>query len=311
LLGAFGCSGRLQAGYDVPHGALPVDERSALVMVNDGPHDNWQGEYALLLAVREEPRLVGIVVNDSSGYPSLDDNVSGFRQMTQAARDSGMKHVPEVMASVAPALVEPASGLIEDTEPNRSEGALFILDAATRYGTPAHPLVIATGGALTDAADAYLLDPTLPERAVVVATLGTGDSTGAHAGVPNGDTDVWATVIVTQRMRFVQVNGPYDETLDVPEARVPELPRNPFGTWIANNRKTILKLPFAPDQASVLAAARPWFASSVTRMRAVVGDQPPAMIPDPAGQVWHVDATDSNRARDEFWNTLKDPTTFD
>ncbi len=307
---ALGCGAKLDAGEDAPHGSLPVDERSAIVMVNDGPRDNWQGEYAIVLAARRQVRLVGLVVNSSGNYPSLESNVSGFRRMVQAARDSGMRHVPEPTASVAPTLVRPTNGVIEDTLPNRSEGARLILDAAARYGTSVHPLVIATGGALTDAADAYLIDPTLPERAVVVSSLGTTTADGALAGEPNGGIDNWATIIVTRRMRFVQVNGYYPQLLDVPASRAAELPDNPFGAWMAGKLAEILELVVACDQVSIEAAALPWFASGVTRMRAEPGEDVPLLTPDPTGQIWHVAKADSNHARDEFWLALKDPSTF-
>jgi hypothetical protein len=307
---AFGCGGRLDAGSDTPHGALPIDERSAMVMINDGPRDNWQGEYAVVLAARRQMRLVGLIVDSSPGYPSLESNVSGFRQLIQAARESGMTRLPDPTASVAPTLVRPASGVVEDTVPNRSEGARAILNAAARYSTPAHPLVVATGGALTDVADAYLIDPTLAERAVVVGSIGQTSDGGARAGAPNGELDVWATVIVTGRMRYVQVNAYYNQLLDVPETRLAELPDNPFGAWIAGKRAEILDLIVACDQVSVLSAALPWFASDVTRMRAQPDDGIPFLTPDPNGQVWHVAQSDSDGARDTWWSALKDPSTF-
>jgi hypothetical protein len=310
LSGLLGCSANLDAGSDTPHGALPVDERSPLLLVNDGARDNWQAEYAIVLAARQRLRLVGMVVDSSTVYPELEANVSEFRQLIRAARDSGMQQLPDPTGSVAPVLVRPASGAIDDTLPNRSEGARLILDAASRYGTKVHPLAIATGNALTDTADAYLMDPTLPERAVVVASLGTTETNGARAGGPNGDNDVWATVIVTQRMRYVQVNGYYDQLLDVPEPRVAALPQNPFGAWMAGKRSEVLDLLSACDQVSVLAAALPWFASGVTRMRAEPGDGIPVLTPDPTGRIWHVAETDSDRARDELWSALADPNTF-
>ena len=307
---ALGCGGKLDAGEDTPHGKLPVDERSAIVMVNDGPRDNWQGEYAILLAAHRHVQFVGLIVNSSPVYPSLEDNVTGFREMIQAARDSGITHLPDPTASVSPRLVRPASGSIDDAVPNRSEGARLILDAATRFGTTVHPLVVATGSALTDVADAYLIDPTLAEHAVVVASLGTATADGARAGGPNGDIDSWATTIVTSRMRYVQVNGYYDQLLDVPEARAVELPDNPFGAWMAGKRGEILELTVACDQLSIQAAALPWFASGVTRMRVEPGDDPLLLTPDPAGEIWHVAGSDSDRARDELWAALKDPSTF-
>jgi hypothetical protein len=309
VLALVGCGGQLDAGYDVPHGLLPVDERSAVVVVNDGARDNWQGEYAVLLASTGQLKLVGFVVNSTIEYPSVDTNVAGYREMLSAARDSGMRHVPDATASIAPALTRPASGSIEDTVPNRSEGARLILEAAAAHGTTAHPLAIATGGALTDVADAYLLDPSLVERAVVVASLGQTDGDGASTFDPNGGRDNWATFIVTSRMRLVQVNGFYDQLLDVPEERASELPQNAFGRWMAEKIPGILNVILACDQISVLAVALPWFASGVTHLRVNDADSM-SLIPDATGQIWHVARTDSERSRSEIWARLKDPSTF-
>ena len=304
-----GCGGQLDAGYDVLHGPLPIDERSAIVLVNDGARDNWQGEYAAILAASARVRLVGLVVNSTTEYPSLETNVTGYRQMLTAARDSGMRHLPEPTASIAPALAEPSSGMIEDTVPNRSEGARLILEAATAYGSVVHPLAITTGGALTDVADAYLLDPSLAERAVVVASLGQTEGDGASTFNPNGGRDRWATFIVSTRMRLVQVNGYYDQLLDVPEERAAELPQNAFGRWMADKRPDILNVILACDQITVLSAALPWFPADITHLRVDSAD-PMHLVPDATGLIWHVAQTDSARARSEIWAALKDPSTF-
>jgi hypothetical protein len=304
-----GCSSQLDAGSDVLHGSLPVDERSAVVVINDGGRDNWQGEYAALLASTGRLELAGLIVNSNAEYPSVDVNVTNYRQMVNAARTSGLRRIPDPTASIAPTLVRPESGVIEDTAPNHSEGARLILEAAATHASSVHPLAIATGGALTDVADAYLLDPTLAERAVVVASLGQTDGEGATALDPNGSRDSWATFIVTSRMRYVQVNGYYDQMLDIPAERAPELPANPFGRWMADKRANILDLVHACDQISVLAVALPWFAADVTRLRLDDGESA-TLVPDPDGQVWHVRQTESERARDELWASLKDPRTF-
>lgn len=303
------CSGQLDAGYDSPRGALPIDDRSPLLVINDGARDNWQGEYAAILAAAGRVRLVGIVVNSSAEYEMLEDNVAGYRQMLTAARDSGMRNLPDPIASVAPALVRPDSAVIEDTVPNRSEGARLIVQAAARWGTLAHPLAIATGGALTDVADAVLLDPTFAERAVVVASSGRTEESGASAGDPNGNRDPWATFIVMTRLRFVQVNGYYDQLADLPKSRVSELPANAFGEWMGQKQSEILPLTQACDQISVLSVALPWFARGVTAMRLDAKD-PTTLVADPAGPIWHVAQTDAERARELIWSTLQDPRSF-
>jgi hypothetical protein len=303
------CGGELDAGYDEPHGLLPVDERSPIVIVNDGALDNWQVEYAALLAGARRAELVGIVVNKNAEYPSLEANAQSFRDLVAAARQSGITTLPDPVASVAPALTRPTSARIEDTAPNGSEGARLIVSAAREHGTRAHPLAIATGGALTDVADAYLLDPSLAERVVVVASLGTSDESGAHTDDPNGGRDAWATIIAMARLRFVQVNGYYDQLQDVPEDRIANLPDNAFGAWIAEKRPSLLAKLVACDQVSVLASALPWFSTAVGKVRPDA-DDPSHLVEDTDGPIWHVERSDAERAREEIWRLLTDPSTF-
>lgn len=305
----FACGGELDAGFDEPHGALPVDERNPIVIVNDGALDNWQAEYAALLASSRRVRLVGIVVNSSAEYPSLETNSTNFRDLVAAGRQSGMTQLPDPTASVAPMLARPASDRIEDTAANNSDGARLILRAASEHGTRSRPLTIATGGALTDVADAYLMDPGVAERVVVVASLGVSDGTGARTEDPNGARDSWATLIVMERLLYVQVNGYYDQLRDVPEERVPELPNNAFGAWMADKRTKLLDKLVACDQVSLLAAALPWFSSTVKKLR-LDPDDPARLVEDPDGPLWHVERCDADRARDEMWSRLTDPTTF-
>jgi hypothetical protein len=111
-------------------------------------------------------------------------------------------------------------------------------------------------------------------------------------------------------MRYAQINGFYDQLLDLPEERVAELPQNSFGAWMAQKRPEILDLISACDQVSVLAAALPWFAVSVTRMSAQPSEDIPLLRPDVEGQIWHVSQSDSARARSELWGALQDPATY-
>ena len=223
-LAACACSETYDVGSTRPHGLLPIDERNPLVVMNDGPNDNWQGEYAVLLASGGGPRLVGIIVNANSDWPDLNANVAGWRALVAAATASGLRDIPDPFASVGAPLVRPASGDIKDTTPNRSEGALFIIAESRRRSLPYRPLVVATGGALTDVADAYVIDPSVAERIVVVSSLGSLSRTGAVMGVPNGASDPWADTIVASRMRYVQVSAYYDQLTDVPPPSLSRLP---------------------------------------------------------------------------------------
>ena len=309
------CSETRDLGSTVPHGRLPVDERNPIVLVNDGADDNWQGEYAMLLANAGGSKLAGIVVGASPPWPDIEVNIGGWRGLVSAARASGMGAIPDPVASIGAPLVRPASGQIGDTAPNRSEGARLIVDTSTRLSLPYRPLVVVTGGRLTDVADAYLVDPTVTERVVVVSSLGTKTDSGGAMGAPNGEMDPWADAIVTARFRFVQVSAFYDQLGDVPAARVSELPANPLGDWIASKQPKIWSISEAADQVALLAVGIPSFAAAVERVSpaAPVGtgaNAGPDLFMDADGPAWLVTESASATATERFWQVLLDPTTY-
>jgi hypothetical protein len=311
-----GCSSTtLDAGSTRPHGKLPVDERNPIILANDGAYDNWQGEYAVLLANGGGPPLAGIIVNNSGPWPDLDANVAGWRALVSAARSSGLQGIPDPLASIGAPLRRPASGAIGDTVPNRSEGALFILDAAARLSLPYRPLVVVTGGRLTDVADAYLVDPTVATRIVVVSSLGTTTTTGGAMGQPNGEMDPWADQIVASRLRYVQVSAYYDQLADVPDSRLAELPANPLGAWIAAKQPKLINLPQGSDQVAVVAIGLASFALGIESVSAASNVSAnatagPDLSADPRGPAWLVTGSAGALAAARFWELLLDPTTF-
>jgi hypothetical protein len=312
---ALGCSESRNLGSSVPHGLLPVDERNPILLANDGAYDNWQGEYAVLLANGGGPRLAGIIVNTSSPWPDLDTNIAGWRGLVAAARASGLRNIPDPIASTGPPLTRPASGEIKDTTANRSEGANLILKASASLSLPYRPLVVATGGRLTDVADAYLIDSTVTERVVVVSSLGSTTDTGGAMGPPNGEMDPWADAIVTARFHFVQVSAFYDQTTDVPTSRLAELPANAFGDWIAAKQPSIFDLDQASDQVAVVAVGISSFVTEVKKVSAagLIGAGAaagPDLVTDPAGPLLLVTKSEGAEAARRFWQLLADPTTY-
>ena len=231
------CTQTIDAGSNRPHGRLPVDERNPVVLTNDGIDDNWQGEYAVLLANSGTLKLDAIIVSTSPGWADIEANISGWRALVDAARMSGLRHIPDPIASTGPPLTRPADGAIDRTPPNRSEGAHRILEASHRLGLPYRPLVVLTGGRLTDVADAYLIDPTVTDRVVVVSALGTTTASGGAMGIPNGEMDPWAEMIVAARFRYVQVSAYYDQLTDVPASRVDDLPPMPSAPGSRPNKR--------------------------------------------------------------------------
>ena len=303
------CTQTLDAGSNHPHGILPVDERNPVVLTNDGIDDNWQGEYAVLLANAGVLKVAGIVVSTSPPWPDIDVNITGWRGLVAAARMSGLRNIPDPIASIGAPLVRPASGDVDDTTPNRSEGALFIVDAARRLSLPYRPLVVMTGGRVTDVADAYRIDPTIADRIVVVSSLGTASASGGAMGIPNGEMDPWAETIVAERLRYVQVSAYYDQLTDVPAARVPDLPANALGTWIAAKQPKIWSVPLAADQVAVAAVTIPSFATAIARvsLAGVVGagaSAGPDLVMNDSGPAWLVTDSMGAAASARFWDLL-------
>lgn len=308
-LSAIGCTESRNLGTSSPHGLLPVDERNPILLINDGVFDNWQGEYAILLASSGGPRLTDIVVGTSPNLPKVETNIEGWRSLVNAAHASGLSDIPEPVASIGEKLARPSNGQIEATIANHSKGAQLIVERSQELSLPYRPLVVVTGGRLTDVADAYLMDPTVVERTVVVSSLGSTSASGGAMTDPNGEMDPWADVIVTSRFRFVQVSAFYDQLLDVPASRFSELPANPLGRWIQSKAGQVWDLPKAADQVAVLAVGVPTFAIEVDRVSvattisadATIG---PELSSDPDGAAWLVRQCDGARAAERFWQAL-------
>jgi hypothetical protein len=308
-----GCGGSLNAGQDV-HQPLPVDQRNPVLLVNDSCNDNWIGEYAVLLAASGGPPLAGLIVGASSYWPDLSSNASGWQSLLTAARASGLK-VPDLTKSTGAALARPADGAILSTVPNRSAGAQQIVTLSKKLSLPWRPLVVMVGGKLTDVADAYLMDPSVADRVVVVAALGTTSGTGAAMAAPNGELDPWADWIVAQKFRYVQVSAYYDQTGDVTTAQLASLPKNPLGSYMAAKQPNVFTITTAADQVAVLAVALHDFVTgveqaSVDGTAAFDSTQGPPLIAGAGGNVWIVTQIAAPLAQARLWQMLLDPTLF-
>lgn len=314
-LAVTGCTETFDAGRNRPHGNLPVDERNPIVLLNDNVYENWQGEYAMLLASGGGPRLVGIIIGTGGNWTDINANISGWRDLVKAARDAHMGSIPDPKESISKKLARPDSGKIEETSSESSGGALHILELAHQYSLPYRPLVLVTGTRLTDVANAYLIEPAIAEQVVVVASLGRLTADGATMEDPNGEMDPWADSIVTSCFRYVQVSAYYDSKTDVPNASLPLLPDNPFGRWIANKQPKIWELTLAADQVAVAAVGIPAFATKVVPVFAagVVeagATAGPKLTENPKGNLWLVREVAAAEASKQFWKLLSDPQIF-
>jgi hypothetical protein len=311
-----GCGGTLDAGRDMPHGLLPVDERNPVIIENDHWSDNWMGEYAMLLANSGGPPIAGIIASASPYWPNADDNATGWGKLVGAARASGLRNIPDVTTSAGLPLVRPADGQIRSTVRNDSAGAKLIVELSRALSRPTRPLVVLACAPLTTLADAYLIDETVVDRVVVVAVLGeyTMPPTATMDG-PNGDLDPWADWIVAQRFRYIQISSYYDQTRDVTDGDLSRLPENPLGAWMADKQPDLFRVPQASDQIAVLSVALPTFATAVHRATpdtsvGFASEKGPPLRPDAAGNAWVVTRIDAPLAASRLWEMLLSPRTF-
>jgi len=314
-LAGIGCGGRLDAGHDRPRGLLPVDDRNPVVIVQDDWSGDWLGELAVLYASSGRLTVAEVVVNSTRYWMDLDANTTGWMNLMAAARASGLKNLPPITRSVGPPLTRPANNQIDSTVANHSDGAERIVARSRELSQPFRPLVVVTGTSLTEVADAYLVDPTVTERVVVVSALGVYKAPNGELGTPNGDLDSWAAWIVSQRFQFIQIGTYYDQTTDVTAEKVSSLPPNQLGTFMARKQAKILPDLTACDQVALLSVALPDFVDSVVRVSLDVSAgfeemKPPTLVPDDKGDDWVVTKIKGPKAGTELWQMLYDSHTF-
>jgi hypothetical protein len=313
---AAGCDGNLDAGRNVPTGPLSLGVHSPVILDNDSWSDNWAGEDAVLLANSNAMTLAGIIVNASKYWPDMALNLAGWTRLVEIARTSGLRNIPDVTVGASTTLKVPADKKIDNTVPLRTAGAQLIVDLSQRLYLPGQPLLVITGSQLTNLADAYLIDPTVVDRVIVVSSLGLHMDPKTVMTGPNGDLDPWADWIVAQRFRYIQIAVRYDQAADVTETDRPSLPKNGFGAWMAQKLPRLSTNNAAADQLAVLAAVLPKFVTEVKRsapdtsagFNSPPGQGPP-LLPSSTGDAWVVTQVEASMARKHLWEMLRN--TFD
>lgn len=173
---------------------LPAD--CPVVYDNDWLKDTNDDEYLLARAHLGRANLKGYILSkdqwDHGRQFKVADGLADFESNLAIARRSGFRDVPRVTLGADRLLVRPGSGRVEDTAPVRSAGTDLIVREA-RAVRPDRPLVVIVGGPLCTVASAYLTDPTLADRMVVMMT----DIDGYNG------SDPWANFIVATRCKLV------------------------------------------------------------------------------------------------------------
>lgn len=163
---------------------------------NDWLRDTNDDEYLLARAHLGQADLRGFILSkdewDHGRQYRTEDGRRDFEHDLAIARRAGFHNVPELTIGVDRLLERPATGRVEDTRPVRSAGTDLIVREAGK-ASPQRPLVVIVGGPLGTVASAYLADPSIADRMVVMMT----DIDGYNG------SDPWANFVVATRCKLV------------------------------------------------------------------------------------------------------------
>ena len=172
---------------------LPAD--CPIVYDNDWLQDTPDIHYLLHRASRGEARLRGLVLTkdqwDNDRLYKVEQGLADFRKTLDVARRSGLSDLPQIEVGAPKRLTRPASGTIEDTDPELSDGARRII-AEARLASAEKPLVLLVGGPISTVASAYLAAPEIADRMIVLMT----DLQGYNGA------DHWANYVVATRCQL-------------------------------------------------------------------------------------------------------------
>jgi len=204
-----------------------VGPDSPILYDNDWWFDVFDNNYLWAQASLGKADLRGNIVtldmwDWQKGYHyKMQQCVDDANKALKLARDSGLRHIPDLTLGSDRVLERPASGRIEDTVPQETPGSRLIV-AEARKASPARPLAIVVGGPLTTVANALLINPEIAPNIVVFGL------TVSYYGY-NGK-DGWSTYIVAKKAPLVEwaTRSFWDKDSVFTAEHFEVLPDNPF-----------------------------------------------------------------------------------
>jgi hypothetical protein len=206
-----------------------VGRDNPILYDNDWWTDVPDAAYVWAKASLGEAKLVGNVITrctfgwETKYAHTLKQQTDEADRLFRLAQASGLKNLVAPVIGSTVALRKPASGKIEETDFERTEGSKLIVGEA-RKATPEKPLLVFVGGSCTTMASAFLSDPSITNRVIVFQIDGGGY---------NG-SDGWAWDITMQKFRFVNWARGYfwEEVSTWNPKRFEELPKNPLSDFL-------------------------------------------------------------------------------
>lgn len=294
---------------------FPYSKSNPVWIDNDAALDTYTHDYLFALAHLGEINVVGLSVSApiapfrSSVTAAIWNSEfwNGTVANVAAARNSGLKNIPDPVVGIMGHLAQPTNSVIESTVKKNTAGTKAFV-AAARACTPQLPLLVIVGGPLSIAADACLVDPTIADK-VIIGWL--------NRLTPNFNSwqDPWALFIVLQRMRMVLFDfHPYSTHLPaVPRTRIlSDLPPSPLRQFmydkdIANGGA----LGYDGDGPPAVAIMRSDF---VTQLQSIQwsgsfvnydGHNHPTMTTGGTGRIQFAASVNAQIGTNEFWRALK------
>lgn len=293
----------------------PVSGRPVprVVYDNDQTTDTYTDDYLMALASAGAIELLGMITS----YPdplyaqhiesSVDERLASYK----AAIASGFSKVPVPVRGVMQRHRQPTSNRIEDTVPYDTAGTRLIVQAALQG-----PLYLVTGGPLSAAASAYLMNPAIAANVTVVSNVGRDNDMFRY----NGAVDPWASYLVLSRLKLIAFNWT-NGAARVPRTRIlADLPDTPLRAWMfSKNHPALIEAgEIDADGPPAQWLMRPDVISTSKRVSFGGWSNPvvtggvgvPVYRDDPHGTATIVTAQRTALLTEEFWRALANPCAY-
>ncbi|HUJ72079.1 MAG TPA: PKD domain-containing protein [Verrucomicrobiae bacterium] len=298
---------------------LPYDNTCPVIYDNDDADDMYTDEYLLSLASAGGITLKGMITT-SGGWsqPTFPDPVfnyqwdlSGRTEIVGKALRSGLTNLPTPVAGSGVALVQPGSGILEDTTPIDTPGAHLIVTEA-HNATTNQPLVVVMGGPPTTLASAYLMDNSITNT-VVLTWLSGGPGENDVQNF-NDTADQWATTIVDQRFRVVLFGPVFQSAALVDKSLLTNLPNTELRRWMIDKNLPHVNLPDGQDHDGppAITLMRPDYilTAKPKSVGGINGNGTLFLQDDPNGNILMVTTASQAIATAEWWRALSNSAAY-
>lgn len=291
---------------------LPLHKICLVICDNDDHRDVYTDEYLMALSSIGDIKLKGMITTYSpSEYQTF---VKGREMIMELAKKSGLKNLPELFSGTKhKSLSRPESNRIEDTKPLEIDGSNFIVKIARKCSF-SKPLVIITGGQLTSVANAYLIDPSIADKIVVMGVF------GAKNIDHNAGLDAWAWTIILAKFRTVAIPIGTSDNRGVVYMKPPKVPKErilteldqdiPFFKWMYKKEHPTNWLPAESDYDGhpAILITRPEYISQWKRFEfsGINENGRPVLKENPKGSIWQAEDAEQQIATKEFWRVMQE-----